>query len=122
MELVTFCALRFHGVKRDVELAGNTGRAAYESFDGLWDSHYARTLDLHPEAIHNFAIFFYLQRRLKWLDELSSREALVFIRLFVHLHDQPVPDGYESQEWCRRYEGRRADVPALAARLRPPKR
>lgn len=117
MDTVTECALRFDGARREEELAGEAPATTYGHLAALWDTHYGQSDELHPEPLHNFAIFFYLQRRLKWLCELTEREARIFVRLFLALHDAPVPRGYEREDFLRRYAARRGEIPRLVARL-----
>lgn len=120
--LVGNCALRFDGAKYDQELA-HPSMGTYVAIGSLYEDHFEHTFDLYEDDSKNWAVFFWLQRSIKWCDYLDLRASLVYVRLFLHLHDKPVPRGYDQPEWLSIVKyGEREHRAAheLAERLRLP--
>lgn len=118
-DLLFECALRFDGGKLDQELAGREELDTYSALRRVYDTHYNRSRELLEDVKLNFGVFFWLQRSHKWSDMLSAPDRLLYLKLFLHLHDLDVPAGYEFEGWCRTYESRRREARALAETLRP---
>jgi len=118
-ELLFACALRFDGGRLDLELAGRERLHTYEAhaYGQLLDD--ARSRALLEDVKLNFGVFFLLQRSHKWGDMLDDHDRIIYLKLFLHLHDADVPAGYEFTEWQRNYEQRRPEARALAEQLRP---
>jgi len=118
-DLLFGCALRFDGGKLDQELAGRERLETYEALKRVYDTHFARTYELPEDDRLNFGVLFFLQRSHKWCDMLDDHERVIFLKLFLRLHDADVPAGYEFAEYQRQYEPRRREARALAETLRP---
>ena len=113
------CALRFDGGKLDQDLAGAQPLPTYAALLRVYETHHARSYQLLADDTLNFGILFLLQRTLKWSDLLADHERVLFLKLFLRLHDTDVPDGYELTEYHRRYQCQRPAARALALKLSP---
>lgn len=70
----------------------------------LYENHFATSFDLHPDLEHNLAIFFWLQRSLKWLDALPDRESVLYVWLFLNLYRAEVPERYRLADYWTKWE------------------
>lgn len=119
--LVQNCALRFDGEQFERDMAVR-GQGTYPAALQVYEKHFKQSFDLLEDDVENMAVFFLLQRAIKWHDHLNPRDQLVYVRLFLHLHDKPVPRGYDHPSWqidVKYGEREQAAARALAARLRP---
>lgn len=66
-------ALRFNGGKHDEGLREGKAAGADETLPDLFESHYARTLELYPNFLHSCGIFFWLQKSIEWNGSLTRR-------------------------------------------------
>lgn len=115
-EMLFTCALRFDGYRFQDE----TGQDLQAMLAALIER------DVMP-ADHNqrLAVFFLLQRGLgKWGLERATADSNywgVFRRLFLAIHDRPVPERYAApeymQEWAARYADQTAAWAALVDRI-----
>jgi hypothetical protein len=117
------CALRFDGEKLDRELGRGLPAPAtaqtYPALHRLYTDLDARALERLEDLLPSFGVLFFLQRAHKWQDMLSDADRLLYLQLFLHLHDVDVPAGYEWADFLRSYEAQRHEARALALRLRP---
>lgn len=113
------CALRFDGERLDKELAGRERLETYGALKRVYDTHYANSYELLEDDRLNFGVLFLLQRTQKWCDMLDPHERVLFLKLFLRLHDADVPAGYEIADWWRQYESDRHEARAQAEILRP---
>lgn len=113
---VTFCALRFDGEKRDIELNRESPcEGTYENYAKLHEAYFnGQPWKLHADPLVNWGEFFWLQRSCKW-SSLDNEAARLMAWLFTRLHDQNVPRGYEHSEYATKYESLRKRTAVLAA-------
>lgn len=107
--------LRFDGGRRDAELNRETpGEGTYQNFMRLHEQHFSeKPWRLHPEPLVNWGELFWLQRSHKW-GGLNREGALLMAWLFIRLHDQPVPQGYEDGEHAEKYARLKSRAAELA--------
>lgn len=122
-DLLFACALRFDGEKLDRQLlregAAAPDGSTYPALKHLYDTHEACSLERLDDVRLIFGVLFLLQRARKWQDMLNDRDRLLYLKLFLRLHDEDVPAGYEYPDFLRNYESRRREARALADTLRP---
>ncbi len=98
---VATVALRFNGRKLDrlhCPIRGNR----YDGLREIYESKLRDRLPLHAEPIVNWGSLYWLERCLNG-GRLTRFQALQLRRLFVLLHDSPVPDGFQVSAYHPHY-------------------
>lgn len=98
------CALRFDGWAYACSLGQEGDADVFQVLEQLYETHFATSFDLHPDLEHNLAIFFWLQRSLKWVDTLPDRECVLYVWLFLRLHSVEIPERYRLADYWARWE------------------
>ncbi len=98
---VATVALRFNGRKLD-RLHCPIGGNRYDGLREIYESKFRDRLSLHAEPIVNWGSLYWLERCLNG-GRLTRFQALQLGRLFVLLHDSPVPDGFQVSAYHQDY-------------------
>ena len=124
LSFIDTCALRFDGYKYQEACRHRMGPDKVD-FPELVQR-VEDTLELYPDNLDNFAVFFALQRWLgKWGGETSPLDdpaRIAFQFLFLHLYREEIPERFkyiEMQwyaEWREKYEPHREQLAAYVRR------
>ena len=98
---VATAALRFNGRKLD-RLHCPIGGNRYDGLRELYESKFRDRLSLHSDPLVNWGAFYWLERCLNG-GRLTRFQALQLGRLFVLLHDQPVPQAFQISAYQQDY-------------------
>ena len=118
-EVVGACALRFDGYKYERDHPGDYPNGLPNA---LYANRFDQSFEPYPDLNENLSVFFLLQRTIKWTGHLDFRARLVYVQLFLHVHDTEVPVtyAYPQEGHIARYgEREMLQAKALARRLQP---